>query len=652
MIDYTTYKKKFTAGGTFTLTGSDFIGYVAVDVKSGEAREAETGKLLVGSNTYETDLFLSPYYKDRVVGDLDLKLPKTLDECTFSINDNFNYELLKSKLDNIKDNNTYAFSRLFIAANELPYANTVTFAAITSVSDTTFRTINSNDITAAEFINTIPFSQSNALSSVGEIIEVSSQIDRSNADHFALFAVTSSTFISMTGSSTNLNIVEQSTGYETDDENELSCKELAGIATNKNYAFVSDKANNVVIKYDITGFTSGDVAKSLSTDTLLGQRRNFIELVGGFGGATRQTKFNAPTIVACDDQEIAVFDSGNRVVKIFDINFNFITSINSLNLNAETFGSMEYDPDFGVLYIITYAISEITGFNTAYLYRFSTTNQRDIERVELKDSLQPGEVVKEVSFSKASSNYWYFTTQRSVYKKFKTRPAEVIGSFGPSKQFLIDFQLADKTVNNRWNYQDVYFKDARFLWNLQDATNSDEGAAGIIDNDVNGFNIFQGPSGNDKVILSTNSRFYFFNEPITKAYEKVIKGDNYNNYGKSVVSLNKEEYIQTSTINKEIYKIFEDILIIKNNIIGRFRGKYKNNVLVLDDYGYNLDFSKFIQTDFENIAIHSNEEALVEVLNRSFREIYAMQLNIINLITTDIESEIQKQYNLKSIIEI
>lgn len=144
MIDYTTYKKKFTAGGTFTLTGSDFIGYVAVDVKSGEAREAETGKLLVGSNTYETDLFLSPFYKDRVVGDLDLKLPKTLDECTFSINDNFNYELLKSKLDNIKDNNTYAFSRLFIAANELPYANTVTFAAITSVSDTTFRTINSN----------------------------------------------------------------------------------------------------------------------------------------------------------------------------------------------------------------------------------------------------------------------------------------------------------------------------------------------------------------------------------------------------------------------------------------------------------------------------------------------------------------------------
>tara|TARA_R110002050_G_scaffold30267_9_gene77444 strand:- start:1800 stop:3758 length:1959 start_codon:yes stop_codon:yes gene_type:complete len=652
MIDYTTYKKKYTAGGTFTLTGSDFIGYVAVDVKSGEATEADTGKLLKGVNTYETDLLLSPHYKDRVVSDLNLTLPKTLDECTFGINDNFNYELLKSKLDNVRDNNTYMFSRLFIAANELPFANSVTFAAITSVSDTTFRTINSNDITAAEVINTIPFSQSRVLSSVGEIIEVSSQIDQSNLDHFALFAVTSSTFISMTGSNTNLNIVEQSTGYETTDENELSFKEIAGIATNKNYAFISDKANNVVIKYDITGFTSGDVAKSLSTDTLLGQKRNFIELVGGYGGATRQTKFNAPTTLACDEQEIAVFDSGNRVIKIFDINFNFITSINSINLNNETFGGMEYDPDFGVLYVVTYAVNELNGRNTAYLYRFSTSNQSDIERVELQDFLQPGEVVKEVSFSKASSNFWYFTTQRSVYKKFKTRPAEVIGSFGPSKQFLIDFQVADKSFNNRWNYQDVKFKDAQFVWNLQEVTNTDEGAAGVIDNDVNGFNIFQGPDGNDKIILSTNSRFYFFNEPTTTAYEKVLKDDNYNNYGKSVLSLNKEEYIQTSTINKEIFKLIKDILIIKNNIVGRFRGKYKNNVLVLDDYGYNLDFSKFIQTDLENIAVHSNEEALVEVLNRSLKEIYTMQLNITNLITTDIESKPQRQYNLRSIIEI
>jgi len=652
MIDYTTYKRIYTAGGTFTLTGSDFIGYVAVDVKSGEATEAETGKSLVGVNTYETDLFLSPYYKDRVVSDLDLKLPKTLDECTFSINDNFNYKLLKSKLDNVKDNNTYMFSRLFITANELPYANTVTFAAITSISDTTFRTINSNDITAAEVINTIPFSQSRVLSSVGEIIEISSQIDQSNSDNFALFAITSSTFISMTGSNTNLNIIEQSTGYESDNENELSFGQLAGVASNKTYAFVSDKENNVVIKYDIAGFTSGDVAKSFSTDTLLGQRRNFIELVGGYGGATRQTKFNAPTILACDDKEVAVFDSGNKVVKIFDLNFNFITSINSINLNDETFGGMEYDPDFGVLYVVTYAVDEFSELNTAYLYRFSTSNQSDIERVELDDLLQPGEVVKEVSFSKVSSNYWYFTTQRSVYKKFKTRPAEVIGSFGPIKQFLIDFQVADKSFNNRWNYQDVNFKDAQFLWNLQEVTNTDEGAAGVIDNDVNGFNIFQGPDGNDKIILSTNSRVYFFNEPTITAYEKVLKDNNYSNYGKSVLSLNKREYIQTSTINKEIYKLITDILTIKNNIIGRFKGKYKNNVLVLGNYGYNLDFSKFTQTDLENIAIHSNEEALVEVLNRSLREIYTMQLNIINLITTDIESKPQGQYNLKSIIEI
>jgi len=652
MIDYTTYKRIYTTGDMFTLSGSDFIGYVAVDVNKGEARDAVTGAILTGKNTYGTDLILSNNFRDRVARDLDLTLPKTLDECTFSINDNLNYELLKYKLDNVRANNIYTFSRLFIASNRLPYANEITFAGLSSSSDTSFTIFNSDSFEDSEFINTIPFSESTSLSSVGEIVEVTSQVDQTDASRFAVFAVTGSTFISMTGNNDNLQIIEQSTGYETDEENELAFRELAGIASNSKYVFLSDKLNNVVIKYDIRGFTNESVAKSLSTDTLLGHRRNYIELVGGFGGASRETKFNLPTKLACSEDEVAVYDSGNKVIKIFDTNFNFITRISSINLNKESFGAMGYDDDFGVLYIITYAIDELTELNTAYLYRLERGQKRNIEKVKLNDYLKSGEVVREVSFSKTSSNYWYFTTQWSVYKKFKTRPAEVIGKFGPSRMFLLDFQIENKDFNNRWNYQEVNWKNSNFLWNLLEPDNEDSGAAGIIDNDIKGFNVFQGPNGNDKIILSSNSRVYFFNEPTVNAYQRVIKKDNYNNYGINGFSLSSEEFIQTSSINKEIHKLVEDILVLKNNIVGRFKGVYDDNVIVLDGYGYNLDFSTFIETELENLQVHSNEEALVDTLNRCLKEIYTAQLNILNIITVDISPRLQNQYNLNSIIQI
>ena len=652
MIDYTTYKRTYTLGDMFTLTGADFIGYFTVDVNKGEARDVATGSLLTAKSTYDTDLAMSSFFKDRVVGDLNLQLPKTLDECIFSINDNFNYELLKFKLDNLRENNTYTFSRLSIAANNLPYANTITFAGLSGISDNNFTIFESDSIQSSEFVNTIPFSESNSLSSIGNIIEVTSQVAQNTTDSFALFAITDSTFISMTGSNDTLQIIEQSTGYETDEENELSYRELAGIASNKRYVFLSDKQNNVVIKYDIRGFTNESVAKSLSTDILLGNRRNYIEQVGGYGGTTRQTKFNQPTKLACTDSEVAVYDSGNRVIKIFDVYFNFINKISSIDLNKETFGAMEFDPDFGILYVVTYATDDLTGLNTAYLYRFSSGNTRDIEKVQLNDYLQNGEVVKEISFSRASSNYWYFVTQWSVYKKFKTRPAEIIGKFGPNRMFLLDYQLEDKSFNNRWNYQEVEWKNSNFVWNLFDIGNADGGSVGITNNNINGFNVFEGPGGNDKIILSSNSRFYFFNEPTIEAYQRVIKRTNYNNFGINGFSLSPEEYIQISSINKEIYKLLEDILIIKNNIVGKFRGEYRDNVLVLGEYGYNLEFSKFIETGLENLMIHSNEEALVDTVNRCFGELYGMQLNILNLIAVDASPRIQNQYNLNSIIQI
>ena len=53
--NYYSYKKIYTSGDMFTLTGSDFYGFV--ETSEGVAKEQSTGKLLVPKNNYRTDLF-------------------------------------------------------------------------------------------------------------------------------------------------------------------------------------------------------------------------------------------------------------------------------------------------------------------------------------------------------------------------------------------------------------------------------------------------------------------------------------------------------------------------------------------------------------------------------------------------------------------
>ena len=74
MSDYLTYKKVYTSGEMFTLTGSDFHGFVETG-NLGSANEVSTGKSLTSKNTYETDLFFSIDFKDRVISDINITLP-------------------------------------------------------------------------------------------------------------------------------------------------------------------------------------------------------------------------------------------------------------------------------------------------------------------------------------------------------------------------------------------------------------------------------------------------------------------------------------------------------------------------------------------------------------------------------------------------
>jgi len=657
--NYYSYKKIYTSGDMFTLTGSDFYGFA--ETADGIAKEPSTGKTLVPKSTYKTDLFYTEYFKDRVVSDIDLTLPNTMDECLFNLNDNFNYDLFKYKLEKVRDNNSFVYSKLFIPSNKLPFASTLRYATVPTVNAQEF-TINISDNNNPAFISNKKFSQNYYLSAFGNIVAATAQTNsHSTSNAFALFAATTTNLICLTGDDNKLTIIEDSTGYESN-ENDLAFNEIGGLASTKDFLYLSDTGNNVVLKYDIAGYSNNDSS--------LRNRRNYIELVGGFGGETRQTKFLRPTKLAATSTELAVFDSGNKVIKLFDSDLNFITRITSINFNTETFGAMGFDPDFGSLYVVTFrdvTTNDIT-VRTTYLYRFSGKGYRFKEEFIMDDtlSIKDKEEVNSLSFSGTDSNYWYFGTNKTIYKKFKTRPVEVIGKFRTQRLYLLNYADTTQevvnteeivTINNRWNFNDINFSNANFNWNIGTAV-AGEGLQetaeidGLLDDNITSFSIFPGTSSFDRAIMLTTGRLFFFDEPTASAYQRVLKDSNYNNYGSAGFSLNTDSFIQQSIVNTELYKVLNDILNIKNNIIGRFTGKFKNDILELDDYNYEVDFNQILTQGIENLYVHGNEENLTGVLNRCFSLIYELQTKLINIVQVNVEANVQPSFTLVDSIKI
>jgi hypothetical protein len=652
MIDYTSYKKIYTAGEMFTLTGTDFHGFA--EIKDGVATEVSTGKALSSKSTYATDLFFTNFYTDRVIADEGIVLPNTESECTFNLNDNFDYKLFQFKLDKLRENNTYVYSRLFIASNKLPYAESLRYASVTNPFTTGFE-IFTSDAESPQFKANTKFANNYFLSAFGYIVDATAQSNLDYDDRFSLFACTSSNLICLTGSNASLKVIEDSTGYESQ-ENDLAFAELGGIASTKSHLYLSDTGNNTVLRYEIGGY--------INNDSALRNKRNYLELVGGYGGETRATKFDRPTKLAAIDNLVAVYDSGNQVVKIFDEEFNYITRITSIDLRTETMGAFGFDPDFGSLYVVTYKDVEINDITTRtpFLYRFSGDSFRFKEKITLNDKLGDTEVVKDVTFSGTDSNYWYFSTNRTVYKKFKTRPVEIIGKFRTERLYLLNFadhtETIDTTVatiNNRWNFQDINFSQADFFWNLGldfgDVTDTEK-VSGLLDDEISSFTVFPSTSSYDRAIMLTDGRLYFFDEPTHTAYQRVLKDENYTNYGIEGFSLNSDSFIQQSVINTELFKIVNDTLTLKNNVIGRFTGKYVNDVLELDNYDYNVEFDKFLIQEIENLYIHGNEENLTGVLNRCFKLVYELQEKLMNFVKPGVDSKIQPSYTVNGIIEI
>lgn len=614
-MDYKSYKKMYTDGDMFSLSGEDFVGYA--QYRDGVVTDYDSGSILDFKNTYQTDLFTSRLFRDRNINDSDITLPASYEQCSFGLNETLDYDTLKFKLDNIRANNTYVFSQLFIASNNLPVTVDVKYAALTAAYDTKLQiTDNTGGATAVE--NNPEFRDSDFFKIIGQITETTSQANYEDPEKFALFGINSTGIVALSSDGINIDIASVDSTYEQSLENILPLGNLGGVASNKTHLFVSDTTNNLVLKYDIRGY--------LNNDSSLANRMYISDVLGGKGSTDRQTNFNLPTKLAANEDYLAVYDSGNSIIKLYSSNLDFIKTLSILQLkrgkDLEQFQCMGFDPDFKTLYVLTKAND-----NGVVLYRINTST-REVERVKLSDTIGNKEIIKSISFSDSDSNYWFYNTNKKIYKKYKTMPnSKGIGSFDEGGLFRIGDPVDRE---NRYNRVNVNFENAGFLWNL--FLSDDDQLLGEDERDVfTSFNILKGADGNDRFNILTSKRFYFFDEPTYKGYKKVIKNDNYDNYGVNGFSLSPEEYIQVPVINNEIYKVVFDLLSLKNNIVGRFAGNYKGDDIILSDYDY-VSLADIKEDIIENYFVHFNEENIVGAINRVIKNVFETQLTLTNFI--------------------
>jgi hypothetical protein len=655
MIDYTSKKRFYTKGQVFnTLSGSDYVGYVTV--LSGVPYVDNTSIPLSSTATFECNYLLSNYSKDRDVNEI-LTLPFNADSILFGGNDFLTYNLFLDKLKKLHDNNIFVYTKLFMANNDLP----VKLLSGGEVMDYSYACIpNSNTpkLTAvSSLVQSVPFSTS-SVESIKELGNIKRFVARLKDDiptDYAVFAITDSGFTTLSGNKNECEILETYSPFIESNENELAFGLLNDITLSNGYAFITDELNSVIYKYDVSGYYNGDLA--------LANKRNLIEILGGDGPQGSKNLFKTPKHITSNESVIIINDSGNNVLKVFDTNFNYITRITSLPLSKEPVAALQINNFFNTLYVFTRDLQS----RQLNLYIIDLNCYKILEvHKAVEVPLQNTEVINTVEFSKVNTDYYYICTDRNVYKLFVNKPKVLIGryqelqldyvsgtktikvgdkigteeyvkeriSITPSNQWRL---LARPFIESTWNWGSLENTNFIDIYDVRDVYSTEERTVPnlVLFNDTyKGISFLPTQNEYDSVVFITDGRVYFFNE--TNTFKQVIKTDKLQAFGSVNMTLNSEEYIQTSTINKELYKVVRDILTLKNNLIGRFTGYYDvDNILTLDDYNYNLDFNSFKLIQPQDYYVHENEKSLVTVLNRVFNNIFNLQEQLISLTTID-----------------
>lgn len=490
-------KKYFSTGEFFTVNQNyekePYTGYVTI--KNGTAYKYGTEIALLSGNSFSTAINLSNEFFDRNLAH-KLKLPHDLSDCTFAANDYLKRSVLTKIIKNLDENNRYIYKNCLVSRNDLPVADIIPVlspwreVSNTKKDDITVPT--TGEVTGWAWSN-ISYNFINNISEkdnwpdtvwgqdwdTNEIVDsdfvITDKVDGQNRQLYAVFIaektqirlfnlylfpddklnIYSDPIVDLVKDNNTGKITEEVSNRTFDTSNfdvktfsnvdpqnssSFKFKEIAGIKISGNYLYVVDKGLNGIFKYDIS-------------NCILNRKGKFKNLIlldnesYGLGDLNTPYLFNQPTAIAANENTVAVLDTGNLCVKLFDTDFNHISTIRQgafvrqnpqyVQICPYSFKLDEQIIDSGAIFIISESSKKIS--IDVYKKDGTYIKNKQIKYLSLEPFefaseaitgnyiISANERIKKVEFSANDSNLYYIVTSRRIIKLYLSDLVEPIG---------------------------------------------------------------------------------------------------------------------------------------------------------------------------------------------------------------------------------
>ena len=606
-MDLYQIKYGYTDGDDLFLNKRNYKGFYNVyndgSVYTGQFR-ADDSQLLEINDNYSGDLIASTYFNDRIIVE-EYKLPHSKNDIRFDTNELVNCATINTKLAFLQENLVYIYSRLFFGDTDVPYEyKKVAGIAKDSTIFTWHTARNGSDTRPFTFSNQ-PFLSTNTLSGYAELDNLKKFIvlPQTTTNNTSILAISDTHLVGLTSNQnfTNIGIVM----YENVIDNNSSemCQNLADLTFDGKYLFVTDSQINSggqVFKYDVLSYFTGDLAYEY--------KRFLIKPIGGLGASKNKNKFNGCDIMGSKPGLIFINDSRNNVIKIYNSDFVYKKTLK---------------------YKSTYIVKDIKWrkINDSMYVLFDIGDQKFLLReykndfsfidYEFEDSLyrETDFEFKRMCFSQTDSNVFYLVTNTNIYKKFFSNPRKTFATFIRSKY--------GQDPAYAWKFQTVKWGQQKSKWSF----GSIQKKFDLSDIDILNLN-----DGRDTLFVLGKSQIFQFKEKTL--YNTILKNTKIPYFRTKDVLLTIPENVQALVFNKEFFKIYSNIIQLKNNLKGRFYFKY-------DKYG-DLKYNYYISLLDEEIEklnvlinfdtrINDNELVMPQVLNRIFEKIIDLETELFHL---------------------
>lgn len=622
------------------LTNEPITGFYNID-DNGKAFKGKYDKNtpLICDSVIEDELNKSVFYKDRIITD-KLVYPYNINDIYINVNDQVKASVINNSLSKIYNNMLYLYANCFIPNNDIPI-KMPQWAGI-------FKDFNTGKVgdkiewNMTSVYAPMDYNPSNTSLNGIDISLFNSMRDAVSFRHgnyYYIFAITSTTGVALADAPfadtliclkckinkqgnlddisliLNTQFIDDKSDQDIDNissqgdrvdglqySNNILFSRLASITSDQSrYIYLLDNGSNHIYKYDISNI--------IYEDKLF---KNRLLLCGVYGDqdaiGNNNYKFIHPTILRCLNNKLVVIDVGDDSVKIFDSTFNWIKTVSNKNFITYNPVDVMYDEISDNYYILTknaYILKYDDGFNLI------TSIFTDIF---LNNDKTGDEVCLRIYKSYNDSNICYVMTNHRIYKKYITRLDKNIGSFLFYKNKVM------KDIRDIWNSNTSNWYTYKHPWARYTSDFPDD----YYYINVKCIAITPFEDRFDNMFVVINGRILYCQDETS--YRTLLSNHNdtilnyfadFDIYNSQDI-LFRDEYVQSLTYNKAIYKLAYNINLLAGKIIFK-------PIINYDDYtNILIKELKYIVNDIidiNNIKLYDNENVDVVVINRIFEKI-------------------------------